>query len=221
MACDFKGSHHVLLDQQDRDAGAVDLEQRLAQPFDQPGRESERQFVDHQQLRPRHDSAPDGAHLLLAARQRDRVLPLTLAQNRKKREHIVEIAPDLRVVAAQICAEQQVVVHGQSAEQPPPFRDVHDAARQHLIGGKRCDVLAGEPDMARGRRHQPGDRAQQGRLAGAVRSDDAGDLTFLDRQADVPQHADAAITGAQPFDREDRVQPPDASPKRRANFSPR
>ncbi|MEO1331760.1 MAG: ATP-binding cassette domain-containing protein, partial [Pseudomonadota bacterium] len=44
---------------------------RLAQPLDQPWREAEGQFVDHQEARARHQPAPDRAHLLLAAYLRD------------------------------------------------------------------------------------------------------------------------------------------------------
>ena len=51
VACDLESRHHILLDQQDRDARAVDLQQRFAQPLDQPRGEPERQFIDHQKLR--------------------------------------------------------------------------------------------------------------------------------------------------------------------------
>ena len=58
-----------LLDDDDRRAAAVDLADHLEQLRDDRRRQAERQLVDHQQLRPRHQRAAEGEHLLLAAGQ--------------------------------------------------------------------------------------------------------------------------------------------------------
>ncbi len=105
IAGDLEGGHHVLLDQEDGDARAVDLGEHFAQPFHHARREAERELVDHQELRARHDPAADRAHLLLATRERVGVLALALAQDREQREDVVEVFLDAGVVTPQVGAE--------------------------------------------------------------------------------------------------------------------
>ena len=68
----LKGIHHVLLDEQDRDAG----------------------FVDRSQARRRHRAAADRAHLLLAARQGAGILPLAFREDREHRIDAFEVRGD-------------------------------------------------------------------------------------------------------------------------------
>ena len=111
--------------------------ERLAQPLDQPRRQPERQFIDHQKLRSRHDPASDRTHLLFAARERDGILPLALAQDRKQREYIVEVAPHLGIVTPQIGAEQEVVAHVQAAEQAAVLPE-HGRCRERGSGRRQA-----------------------------------------------------------------------------------
>ena len=60
----------VLLDEQDRRALRVDLADDLEDLLDEDRREPHRRLVEQQQLRPRHERAPDREHLLLAAGER-------------------------------------------------------------------------------------------------------------------------------------------------------
>ena len=59
----------VLLDEEDRDALAVDARHDRGDLIDDARRQAEERLVDHQQPRARHETAGDGHHLLLAARQ--------------------------------------------------------------------------------------------------------------------------------------------------------
>ena len=79
-----------------------------------------------------------------------------------------------------------------------------NAAPDDLLWREPDQGLAGEADGAGARRHHARERTQQRRLARAVRADEAHDLAAFDDQADVVQHADVAISGAQPCDLEER-----------------
>src|SRR5207249_4790008 len=81
---------HVLLDEEDGDAGAVDRDERLENRRDEPRRQPERRLVQHQQARARHERAPDGDHLLLAARERLHGRPPPLGEHRKQRVDALE-----------------------------------------------------------------------------------------------------------------------------------
>ena len=54
------------------------------------------------------------------------------------------------------------------------------------------DVAVPEQDRAGPRQHQPGERAQQRRLAGSIRADEGHDLSLVQIEIEIPQHA--AIT---------------------------
>ena len=73
-------------------------------------------------------------------------------------------------------------------------------------GGVSRDLLALEADRALARRGQPGDRAQRGRLAGAVGADQRHDLALLHRQRDALERLDVAVVGVDVLDLEQRHQ---------------
>jgi hypothetical protein len=52
-------------------------------------RQTERQLVDQQQGRPRHQRARERELLLLAAGERSRQLPAPIGEDREQREHLV------------------------------------------------------------------------------------------------------------------------------------
>src|SRR2546422_883383 len=81
----------VLLDEQDGRAALVDPLQILEDQPDHHGSEAEAWLVQQQQPRARHEPAADGAHLLLAARERAGHLPLALAQARDEGDHFARV----------------------------------------------------------------------------------------------------------------------------------
>ena len=64
---------------------------------------------------------------------------------------------------------------------PAALGDVRDACAGDPLGRGACDPLAREPDLARGR-HEPGDRPERRRLAGAVPAEDGDDLALAHAQ---------------------------------------
>src|SRR5437867_3749285 len=79
-----QGARNVLLDQQDRRAARVDRAQVLEDQLHHDGRQAQAGLVEQQQRRLRHQATADGAHLLLAARQRAGQLALALAEAREE-----------------------------------------------------------------------------------------------------------------------------------------
>ena len=72
------------------------------------------------------------------------------------------------------------------------------------FGRQTRDVLAADPDRARFRTHESGDRAQQRGLAAAGAAEQRDHLAALDAQADVIEHARRAVGDGQRFDRKIR-----------------
>ena len=71
----------------------------------------------------------------------------------------------------------------------------HEAGR--LVPG---DVDAVEQDPPGRRAEQPGDRAEQRRLAGAVGSDEGDELARADVERDAVERDDGAVARRQPLD---------------------
>ena len=134
MVGQVESREHVLLDEQDGEAGPIDLAQHFGDPLDDTRRQAERELVDHEQTRPRHQAAADRAHLLFSSRERRRILPSTFAENRKHRVDLFEIAFEIdERLAAQVGAEEQVVANGQALEESPALGYVCDSRAQDFV----------------------------------------------------------------------------------------
>ena len=111
MIGEAEGHRRVLLHDQHADLllfihGAQDLEQLP----DDERREAERGLVEQHEARPQHQRARHREHLLLAARERARLLRPTLPQPRKIFEDALQVLLDRRAVLARIGAEPQVLL---------------------------------------------------------------------------------------------------------------
>src|SRR2546430_276166 len=130
-----------------------------------------------------------------------------------KRSGMVLVAVQLRpagAVAAVRLAEDPVVAeHGRRAvgDDPADEDDVLDEervvpAQRFRLGeirdaaGLLASARAQDPDAAAHRRQQPGDDLQQGRLSGAVRSDEREQLAGAYGEVHVAQDWDAVVPGA-------------------------
>src|SRR5438034_963661 len=88
--CDPERLLHVLLDQEDRDAGVPDCEDSAEQFLDHFRREGRRRLVEQENPRTGHERPPDREHLSLPATERDRALLLSFS------EHVAEVVDFLR-----------------------------------------------------------------------------------------------------------------------------
>src|SRR5206468_343539 len=99
-------------------------------------------------------------------------------------------------------AEHQVVGDAELREELAPARDVADPEPRQLVRAPAVDGPAGEDDPAALGREDSGDRAQQRRLAGAVRPEHGDDLLVADLERDAAEDAQVAVAGVHPSDRQ-------------------
>ena len=164
----------------------------------QLGVEVGERLVHQHQRRLDHDGARDRHALLLAAGELARQLVLLALQPHegdrlvdaarrlglRRRRCIIRPKPTLR--RTRHVREQGVVLehHAEAA----------------LLRPQRVDAPVVEPDPAAGRRQQPGDAVQRGRLAAAGRAEQGDELALLDGQRHVAQRVDDAELAAQPVE---------------------
>ena len=83
----------VLLDHEDRVALFAHAADQVEDAEDHHGGEAEGRLVEQDDLGTRHDGAPEGQHLLLAARHAPRALVLALGEDGKERVDALQALP--------------------------------------------------------------------------------------------------------------------------------
>ena len=96
-----------------------------------------------------HHRAAEGQHLLLATRQRARLLACTLVQ---AGEHVEDLPHEAVYLGAVLTvlksAELQVLTHREEWKNMPTFGDKRDPEASTLIRRQARDVLSAETDRA-------------------------------------------------------------------------
>ena len=194
----------ILLDDQDRDAGGPDLGElgeHLRQHF---RRQSGGRLVEHQEARLGDQRARHREHLALPAREaarREMALPGKVG---KQREHRRDLASP-RGPGQKIGGKAQIVGNRHQGEDVLGLRYEAQAAAHELMRMGRRDVMSVERDGAAEFRNQARDRLDQGRFAGAIRSEDGEDLAGPDPKADAPHDRSTGfVARPQVIDGEDR-----------------
>ena len=77
-------------------------------------------------------------------------------------------------------ADQHIVEYAQVSEHAAVLERAGESERGDLLGREARHVAASECHRASVRRVEAGDEIEHGRLAGAVRADDADKLAFVD-----------------------------------------
>jgi hypothetical protein len=146
-----------------------------------------------------HQGAPDGAHLLFAARG---IAGLAGAALLQAREVVVYRLQRLLDGGARVGAGvgpcQEVFLDRQVAEAVTPFHHLRQAAPYQFVRSQLVHPFAVELHLALGHvaafaAQQGGDGFQRGRLAGPVRAQQGDDLAFRDLQRHAFQHQDHVI----------------------------
>ena len=149
---------------------------RRDQAVDDHRREPERQLVDEHEPRPRDERLGEHDHLLLAARQRARGVVEPLLELGEQLERALRPASASRA-RQRVRGDADVVLDGQLGQQPPALGDDRDARPCGSAPGRlpasRGSSSSTEPP--RGLQHAA-DREHQARLAGAVGTEQRGDL---------------------------------------------
>ncbi len=172
----------------------MDLVNDFEQLVDDRRRQTERQLVDHEQLRASQESLAEAEHLLLATREAARRRRPATLQRGEVFEHPRGRFLDARLVlAVQPRRGAEVLLDGQGREDSPTTGNLRDA---ELRGGVRIgggDVVAVEQDRTVRRGRQPGDGAQHRGLARAVGAKERHDLALVDVEVDTEEHLRLAV----------------------------
>jgi hypothetical protein len=211
----LKARPRVLLDEQNGDAAAVDVEEAPVHVLHDDRSEALRHLVGEDEPGRGHQRAADGEHLLLAAGQAARALALPLAEAGKRLEHRLAGAGDLGTVRAEVGAHAQVLEDGHLGEDAPALGDVRDAEGGDLALGERVDPPAAEADLPRPDGHEAGDGLDEACLARAVRPDDRRDGSLRHADGGAVDRARPAVGDLDPLHLEQRrrAHPSSATPR--------
>ena len=189
--------HDVLLYQDHAGALLLDPRQRGVDAADDDGGEPKADLVAQEHARVGHERAPDGRHLLLAARQRLRRRLAPLDEHRKQVVDALE--RPIAGLAPAVGADPQVLLDAERREQAPPLRHQGDAEPHDLGRRQAADRPAVEHDAAGLCRQEAGDGLEEGRLAGAVGADDGERLARVELEVDAVEGLEVAVEGGEPM----------------------
>src|SRR4051812_47086291 len=173
-----------LLDQQHTDAGLDDAPDDRHEPLYDDGGETQRQLVDEDEPRLRHDRLREHDHLLLAAGEHARLGVQSPAELGEERERAVSAFAALGA-RHRVRRDLEVVVDGQRGEQPPPFRDDGHAGAPDALGPPRREDGVVQAHRAAQRPQDAADREYERGLARPVRAQKGGHLA----RRNVQRHA--------------------------------
>jgi hypothetical protein len=131
----------------------------------------------------------DGIQIAEVARPLDVRNSLRLGRHHQIAQH----APDRRPLGR----DEQVLLDGEVVEQLDRLEGTDQAATRHRMCHLAVQRYALERDVPAARRVIAGQRVDKRRLAGAVGSDQADDLTLRNRQRDVVDSHDGAVRHAE------------------------
>jgi hypothetical protein len=201
----------VLLDQQHGQAagrqsghGVVDLPHHV-------GLDALGGLVEHQEPRPRDESAGDRQLLPLTARQEAGGAAQQAAQRGEEVEGLVR-APSPRGPVG-VGDDLQVLPGGELPERLLTLRHVGEPAPHPAVGRPPGDVVVAEKHRAGPRRQQAQDGAQQRGLAGAVVPQHGGEGARRDREVDAVHDGRAAVAGGESGEGEHQSSPFAAEPR--------
>src|SRR4051794_39972648 len=186
---------YVLFDQQHGQTAAIEGADDAKNFRHDAWRQSQRWFVEDQQLRTCHQSTRDRDHLLLPAGERSRKLRATLMQDREQAIDLVQALGSPCPCARMGRTDQQVLVDRHIAEQAASLGDVNDAAQDDLVSRQLGNILALKSDLPGGGPKNAGNDLHQGRFAGTIRAYDRDDLTGGDVKRQVTKDTDASVLG--------------------------
>src|SRR3984957_9124997 len=136
--------------------------------------------------------------------QRERIGAVGKAGDRQRPARGVRRAREPEILAAEAGADLAVLQHRHLGERLHDLVRAGEAATRDVVGLVAGDVGAGEHDAAGVRREDAVDQVEQGRLAGAVRPDQAEDLALAHLEREVAHGLQAAEALAHLGEREDR-----------------
>ena len=171
---------------------------------DEDGRQAERGLVEQHDLRPRHESARDGEHLLLPAGERARGLAKPLAEDREVAEYHLQVLVHA-VVVSRIRPHREVLTDGEQRKHLPALGHVHDPLAHDPVRIAALDGLPGQANLALLGVHDAGDGPKQGGLPRSVRAQHCDDPPFRHVEAHAANRHDRPVEALEVADLEKRV----------------
>ena len=171
---------------------------------DEDGRQAERGLVEQHDLRPRHESARDGEHLLLPAGERARGLAKPLAEDREVAEYHLQVLVHA-VVVSRIRPHREVLTDGEQRKHLPALGHVHDALAHDPVRIAALDGLPGQANLALLGVHDAGDGPKQGGLPGSVRAQHRDDPPLRHVEAHTANRHDRSVEALEIADLEQRI----------------
>src|SRR5437879_753785 len=196
--------HHVLLDQEHRDAAVSHLSNLLENLFHHFRRQAQRGFIEEKQLRLSHQRPRDGHHLLLATGERAGKLLAALFESRKKIELLVHRLLELRPGPPNVRAQGEIFFHTHIGKKLASLGDVANPAFHDLVWRGSRDTLTEKAHGAAFGSHQAGDDPEGCCLTGAVRSDKGHGLAGVILRGVIEISMNISLGGADPVRCEQR-----------------
>src|SRR3954452_1421070 len=183
----------VLLDQENRQLLArVEFADRVEDLAHDDRRKSERGLIQQKEARARHQGTGDRQHLLLAAGERAAALMQPLLQAREELEHLLAVRVEM-LTTRDHRAHLQVFQYCHPREDAPAFRRLRNTQMRDLVRRKMYDVVPVEHDRAFARTRIAEDRHHEGRLTGAIRTDQRDDLAVRNIEVNIPQRLNLSV----------------------------
>ena len=129
----IQGLQGILLHQKDRCSAFGNGLQRIHDLIDNDGSQTQTRLIKHQQLRPRHQPAGYGKHLLLSAGKEPAKLRLPLLKTGKKLVNLFQILLDAIFIITLAAADTQVFQNGQFIKNLASFRNDRNAALNNFM----------------------------------------------------------------------------------------
>src|SRR3989442_1721491 len=157
---------HVLFHEEDCSPLAVHGGDDFENQPNRQGGEAERWLVEQEEPWPRHETPSDGEHLLLAAGEGARSLPLALPESREEAEHAVEARPASGPGIGGPRAHLEVLPDGEARKQLAAFGNGREPQRDDLSGREAGERPAPEDGVPAPDWDETGQGAEGRRLAG-------------------------------------------------------
>ena len=179
---------------------AFSLRDGAADLGDDERREAFGRLVQQQEPRVAHQRAADREHLLLAARERARVLLDALAQPRKKLEHAFEAPAGRTFPRIFPIGDLEVLAHREGGKHAPALRHEPRALARDRLGRQALDRLAEQAHRAPARAQPSDHRVHAGGLAGAVAAEEREHPALGDAERDRVQDVAVAVERVHAFE---------------------
>ena len=191
---DLQTHPRVLFHQQHRHALGLHLLHDAKHLAHDQRRQALRWLVENQEFRIEQQGAGDRQHLLFAAGQLPAAIVLAFLEAGKQ---LIDPRDGPRSAAFE--RNLEIFLDAEIGEDAPALRHETDACRGDPEGRPARGVLSEYRDLAFARRGQAHQAAQRRAFAGAVASQQGGDLAFLHFKADAMQDVALAVIGVKAF----------------------